>query len=58
MKVAVIQLNSKANKQENLRKTIEFIREAVESGAELISLPRSTLIIWGKVPRKKITLKI
>ncbi|MCM3569040.1 carbon-nitrogen hydrolase family protein [Neobacillus mesonae] len=39
MKVAVIQLNSKSDKQENLRKAKEYIIQAVQSGAELISLP-------------------
>jgi predicted amidohydrolase len=39
MKVAVIQLNSQSNKQENLRKAREFIIRAAENGAKLISLP-------------------
>ncbi|MHA6258868.1 carbon-nitrogen hydrolase family protein [Sporosarcina sp. CAU 1771] len=39
MKIAVVQLNTRDDKQENLRKTATFIEQAAESGAELVSLP-------------------
>ncbi|MFD1205615.1 carbon-nitrogen hydrolase family protein [Sporosarcina contaminans] len=39
MKVAVIQMNTKSDKEENLRKAEGFIRQAADNGAELISLP-------------------
>lgn len=39
MKIAVVQLNSKSIKQENLEKAKKFITKAAENGAELVSLP-------------------
>lgn len=39
MKVAVIQMNTKSDKAENLQKAEGFIREAAKNGAELVSLP-------------------
>ncbi len=39
MKVSVIQLNTKENKKENLNKAKDFIIQAAENGAELVSLP-------------------
>jgi len=41
MKVAVIQLNSRQDKQENLLKIEQFIREAAKFGAELVALPEN-----------------
>lgn len=41
VKVAVIQLNSKQDKQQNLKKIERFIREAATAGAELVSLPEN-----------------
>ncbi|WP_342528290.1 carbon-nitrogen hydrolase family protein [Chryseomicrobium sp. FSL W7-1435] len=41
MKVAVIQLNSKQDKQKNLLKIEQFIREAASFGAELVALPEN-----------------
>lgn len=39
MKIAVVQLNSKDDKQNNLNKATVFIEQAAEAGAELVSLP-------------------
>lgn len=39
MKVAVVQLNSKSDKQENLKRIQKYTKEAVENGANLVSLP-------------------
>lgn len=39
--VGVIQLDSNDNKEENLKEIVEFIEEAAERGAKLISLPES-----------------
>lgn len=39
MKIAVVQLNSRDDKQVNLQKCETFIKQAAEKGAELISLP-------------------
>lgn len=39
MKIAIVQLNSKDDKQENLRKSKVYIEQAARSGAALISLP-------------------
>lgn len=39
MRVSIVQLNTKSNKQENLDKVKRFVLQAVEEGAELISLP-------------------
>ena len=39
MKVAVVQMNTKSDKEENLQKAEDFIRQAASNGAELVSLP-------------------
>jgi len=39
LKIAVVQLNSKDDKQNNLNKATVFIEQAAEAGAELVSLP-------------------
>ncbi|WP_088052306.1 carbon-nitrogen hydrolase family protein [Virgibacillus dakarensis] len=39
MKVAVIQLNSTSDKQENLKNISDYIKKAAKDGAELVSLP-------------------
>ncbi|MFC4409969.1 carbon-nitrogen hydrolase family protein [Chungangia koreensis] len=39
MKVAVVQMNTKSNKEENLQKAEGFIRQAADNGATLVSLP-------------------
>ncbi|ARD48640.1 hypothetical protein SporoP37_11095 [Sporosarcina sp. P37] len=39
MKTAVIQLNTRDNKKENLEKAKKFIEQAANEGAELVSLP-------------------
>lgn len=39
MKVAVVQMNTKSDKEDNLQKAEGFIRQAAENKAELVSLP-------------------
>jgi len=39
LKVSVVQLNSKYNKEENLSKIKKYVEEAVDAGAGLVSLP-------------------
>ncbi len=43
MKVAVIQLNSTANKEKNLQKAVRFIDDAIQKKARLIALPEAFL---------------
>lgn len=39
MKIALVQMNTKQDKEKNLKDITNFISEAAESGAELVSLP-------------------
>lgn len=53
MQVAIVQLNSKDDKQVNLQKSEEFIRQAAENGAELVSLPEYFNFMGADTNKKK-----
>ena len=47
MKVALIQMDSKDNKRENIEKAIKFMDEAVKKDSDIICLSEKFLY-WGK----------
>lgn len=52
MRVAVVQLDTKNNKQDNLNKASGFISEAANQGAELVSLPEFFNFMGEETPEK------
>lgn len=65
-KVGVIQINSQANVEENLKTIVRMIEEAVENGAKLISLPEvmnqtsssKEESVWEEIPGRTINLML
>lgn len=54
MRVAVIQLNTKNDKQVNLDKTSKYIYEAADQGAELVSLPEFFNFMGEETPEQGV----
>lgn len=52
MKVAVIQLNTNNNKQDNLNKVKSFIKKAALDGADLVSLPEFFNFMGEETPER------
>ena len=52
MKISLIQMNSKDNKQENIEKSIKLMNEALKQEVDIICLSEKFLY-WGKIEEQK-----
>lgn len=54
MKITAVQMNSRNNKEENIKKALEFIEQAAKEGADLVSLPEYVDFLGDKQEKLQI----